>query len=76
MERRVLSVERRATLDSRHGFNVGIIVVAILAGLALARLPLRPLVVLVGGTSIVLVTLIEPLAGLALTLIAAPLAAY
>jgi O-antigen ligase len=72
----VLSGERRATLDSRHGFNVGIVVVAILAGLALARLPLRPLVVLVGGTSIVLVTLIEPLAGLALTLIAAPLAAY
>jgi O-antigen ligase len=61
---------------SRHGFNVGIIVAAILAGLALARLPLRPLVVLVGGTSIVLVTLIEPLAGLALTLVTAPLAAY
>jgi len=76
VERRVSSVERRATLDSRHWFNVGIIVVAILAGLALARLPLRPLVVLVGGTSIVLVTLIEPLAGLALTLIASPLAAY
>jgi putative inorganic carbon (hco3(-)) transporter len=76
VERRALSAERRATLDSRHGFNIGLIAVAILAGLALARLPLRPLVVLVGGTSIVLVTLIEPLAGLALTLIAAPLAAY
>ena len=69
-------MERRAIFDSRHWFNVGIIAVAILAGLALARLPLHPLVVLVGGTSIVLVTLIEPLAGLALTLIAAPLAAY
>jgi len=69
-------VERRATLDSRHWFNIGLIAVAIIAGLALARLPLRPLVALVGGTSIVLVTLIEPLAGLALTLIAAPLAAY
>ena len=69
-------MERRATLDSQHRFNVGLLAVAILAGLALARLPLRPLVTLVGGTSIVLVTLIEPLAGLALTLIAAPLAAY
>jgi putative inorganic carbon (HCO3(-)) transporter len=76
VERRAWSVERRATLDSRHWFNIGLIAVAIIAGLALARLPLRPLVALVGGTSIVLVTLIEPLAGLALTLIAAPLAAY
>jgi len=49
---------------------------AIVAALAIARLPLFPLVALIGGTAIVLVTLIEPMAGLALTLVAAPLAAY
>ena len=76
MERGVGSAERQATLDDRHWFSVVLIAAAIIAGLALARLPLRPLVALVGGTSVVLVTLIEPLAGLALTLVAAPLAAY
>lgn len=42
----------------------------------MVRLPLIPLVALVCGTAIVLVTLIEPLSGLALTLVIAPLAAY
>src|SRR5512137_562032 len=42
----------------------------------MARLPLIPLIALAGGTAVVLATLIEPMAGLALTLIAAPLAAY
>lgn len=69
-------MERRAILDSRYRFNVGVIAVGAVAGLAIARLPLIPLVAFVGGTAIVLITLIEPLAGLALTLIAAPLAAY
>jgi O-antigen ligase len=50
--------------------------VAIIAALAIVRLSLIPLVALIGGTAIVLVTLIEPMAGLALTLVAAPLAAY
>jgi putative inorganic carbon (HCO3(-)) transporter len=49
---------------------------ALVAAWAIARLPLIPLAALVGGTVIVLVTLIEPLAGLALTLVVAPLAAY
>jgi hypothetical protein len=40
------------------------------------RLPADPAAALVGGTAMVLVTLIEPLAGLALTLVIAPLAAY
>ena len=49
---------------------------ALAAAWAIARLPLIPLAALIGGTAIVVVTLIEPLAGLALTLVVAPLAAY
>ncbi len=69
-------MERRAILDNRHWFNVGIVAVALVAGVVIARLPLIPVVALVGGAAIVLVTLIEPMAGLALTLIVAPLAAF
>ena len=56
--------------------EAALIGVAIVAALAIARVPLTMLAALVGGTAIVLVTLIEPLAGLALTLVIAPLAAY
>jgi putative inorganic carbon (HCO3(-)) transporter len=56
--------------------EVALVGVAVLAALAMARLPLMPLAALAGGTAIVLVTLIEPLSGLALTLVIAPLAAY
>jgi putative inorganic carbon (HCO3(-)) transporter len=69
-------VERRTTFDSARWLNVGLIAAALIAALAIARLPLIPLVALIGGTAIVLVTLIEPMAGLALTLVVAPLAAY
>jgi putative inorganic carbon (HCO3(-)) transporter len=51
-------------------------IVAVIAALLMARLPLIPLAALLGGTAVVLVTLLEPLAGLALTLVIAPLAAY
>lgn len=50
--------------------------VAVVAGLAIVRLPLMPLVALVGGAAITLLALVEPMAGLAFTLIVAPLAAY
>jgi O-antigen ligase len=56
--------------------EIALIAIALVSALAIARLPLVPLATLVGGTGIVLVTLIEPMAGLALTLVAAPLAAY
>ena len=69
-------MERRAVLDNRRWVNVGLTAVAAVAGAAMARLPLIPLIAMVGGSAIALVTLIEPMAGLALTLIAAPLAAY
>jgi len=56
--------------------ELALIGAAVIVALMIARLPLIPLVVLVGGAAVVLVTLIEPLAGFALTLVAAPLAAY
>lgn len=69
-------MERRALLDNRRWLDVGLIAVAAIAGAAMARLPLIPLIAMVGGSVIVLATLIEPMAGLALTLMVAPLAAY
>ena len=69
-------MERRTIFGSAHWLNIGLIAAALIAALAIARLPLIPLVALIGGTAIVLVTLIEPMAGLALTLVVAPLAAY
>jgi putative inorganic carbon (HCO3(-)) transporter len=56
--------------------EAALIGLGLVAALAIARLPLIPLAALIGGAAIVLVTLIEPLAGLALTLVIAPLAAY
>jgi len=56
--------------------EAALIGLGLVAALAIARLPLIPLAALIGGTAVVLVTLIEPLAGLALTLVVAPLAAY
>jgi O-antigen ligase len=56
--------------------DAALIGLAVIVAVAIARLPLIPLAALVGGTAMVLVTLIEPLAGLALTLVIAPLAAY
>lgn len=56
--------------------EIALIAIAVVAALAIVRLPLVPLMALIGGTGIVLVTLIEPMAGLALTLVTAPLAAY
>ena len=56
--------------------EITLLAITILTALAVARLPLMPLAAMVGGTAIVMVTLIEPLSGLALTLVIAPLAAY
>ncbi len=56
--------------------EAALLAAAIVASLAIARLPLVPLLALIGGTVIVLATLIEPMAGLMITLVAAPLAAY
>jgi len=56
--------------------EIALVAGAMVAAVAIARLPLIPLVALLGGTAIVLVTLVEPLAGLALTLVIAPLAAF
>ena len=60
----------------RRRRDAALIGLAVIAAVAIARLPLIPLATLVGGTAIVLVTLMEPMAGLALTLVIAPLAAY
>lgn len=74
-------VGQQPIADPRQGMGNArreavLLTVAIVAALAIARLPLVPLAALIGGTVIVLVTLIEPMAGLAITLVAAPLAAY
>ena len=60
----------------RRWIEGGLVAAALVAGLALARLPLLPVVVLVLGSAVVLATLVEPLAGLGLTLIAAPFVAF
>lgn len=49
---------------------------ALLVGLALAQLPLLWAGALVGGTAVLLLTLIQPLFGLGLALLLAPLGAY
>ncbi len=49
---------------------------ALLVGLALAQLPLLWAGALVGGTAVLLLTLIQPLVGLGLALLLAPLGAY
>ncbi len=54
----------------------GYLLVAVLLGLALARLPLLWAGALVAGTAVILLTLIQPLFGLGLALLLAPLGAY
>jgi putative inorganic carbon (HCO3(-)) transporter len=61
---------------NRRWIEGGGVAAALVAGLALARLPLLPVIALVLGGAVVLATLVEPLAGLGLTLVAAPFVAF
>jgi len=69
----VVSAQRTVVNWQREAALFG---VALVIGLAMALTPLIPLGVFIGAAAIVLVALTEPMAGLALTLIAAPAAAY
>lgn len=54
---------------------LGFLLLAVCCGLLLVRLPLSSLLLLMGATAVVILTLIRPLFGLGVTLIVAPLGA-
>ena len=53
----------------------GFVILAVLCGLLLVRLPVSSLLLLMAATAVVILTLIRPLIGLSVTLIIAPLGA-
>ncbi len=68
----ITSIRQLSLADRPSALRAGLSAVAVVAALLIARLPLPLAVVLVLGTAVVVLTFIQPLVGLGLTLLLGP----